>query len=223
MKVKILLFITLMITLLSSCYEDVLDTYDDSVVYKLRDRGPAGGWIFYINPNYREDGWRYLEAAPEDQTAGIVTWGPASAENGSDSSLPPALTGIGGGKKNTDWIKTIHKLNLSAYPAFKACIDYRGGGYSDWFLPSKDELWQMCWNLRGVDWIAGSMVQNSDVTSGGVGSFSSGTYWSSSEDYNSGNFAWFQDFSPDGSGFPGAQTSNSKFNFSHYVRAIRAF
>ena len=26
------------------------------------DVGPAGGFIFYVNPNYAADGWRYLEA-----------------------------------------------------------------------------------------------------------------------------------------------------------------
>jgi hypothetical protein len=32
-------------------------------VYKIGDKGPAGGWIFYDKGN-RTDGWRYLEAAP---------------------------------------------------------------------------------------------------------------------------------------------------------------
>ena len=27
---------------------------------------------------------------------------------------------------------------LNSYPAFKACYNYRGGGYDDWFLPSLD-------------------------------------------------------------------------------------
>ena len=38
------------------------------------DVGPAGGLIFYVNPNYAADGWRYLEAAPFDQSAG-AKWG----------------------------------------------------------------------------------------------------------------------------------------------------
>jgi len=39
--------------------------------YALRDTGPAGGLIFYLNPNYATDGWRYLEAAPSDQSTGV--------------------------------------------------------------------------------------------------------------------------------------------------------
>src|SRR5262249_36294331 len=38
--------------------------------YEIGDTGPAGGLIFYENPNYAADGWRYLEAAPFDQSAG---------------------------------------------------------------------------------------------------------------------------------------------------------
>src|SRR5207245_3388671 len=38
--------------------------------YALGDTGPAGGFIFYENPHYATDGWRYFEAAPFDQSAG---------------------------------------------------------------------------------------------------------------------------------------------------------
>ncbi len=42
--------------------------------YAPGDVGPAGGYIFYVNPNFATDGWRYLEAAPFDQSAG-AKWG----------------------------------------------------------------------------------------------------------------------------------------------------
>ena len=42
--------------------------------YALGDTGPAGGLIFYENPNAAADGWRYLEAAPFDQSGG-AKWG----------------------------------------------------------------------------------------------------------------------------------------------------
>ena len=42
--------------------------------YAPGDVGPAGGYIFYVNPNSAKDGWRYLEAAPFDQSAG-AKWG----------------------------------------------------------------------------------------------------------------------------------------------------
>ena len=42
--------------------------------YVPGDIGPAGGLIFYVNANYATDGWRYLEAAPFDQSLG-AKWG----------------------------------------------------------------------------------------------------------------------------------------------------
>src|SRR5688572_4959364 len=42
--------------------------------YAAGDVGPAGGYIFYVNPNAATDGWRYLEAAPYDQSA-AAKWG----------------------------------------------------------------------------------------------------------------------------------------------------
>src|SRR5262249_8327806 len=42
--------------------------------YAPGDVGPAGGFVFYVNANYARDGWRYLEAAPFDQSAG-AKWG----------------------------------------------------------------------------------------------------------------------------------------------------
>ncbi len=42
--------------------------------FAVGDIGPAGGFIFYENPNYASEGWRYLEAAPFDQSGG-AHWG----------------------------------------------------------------------------------------------------------------------------------------------------
>lgn len=63
--------------------------------YEIGDVGPAGGLIFYINPNYRRDGWRYLEAAPFDQSQG-AKWGCFRR------AIPGAAgTAIGTGLQNT--------------------------------------------------------------------------------------------------------------------------
>src|SRR5262245_18722476 len=42
--------------------------------YAVGDTGPAGGLIFYVNSNHATDGWRYLEVALVDQSAG-ARWG----------------------------------------------------------------------------------------------------------------------------------------------------
>jgi len=158
-------------------------------IYKIGDRGPAGGWIFYDKGN-SSDGWRYLEAAPEDQSK--------LAESGcSDKSITGAKgTAIGTGKSNTQAIvKGCAELNIAA----KIAVQYRGGGKSDWFLPSKDELNTMYLKLHKA----------------GIGGFSEANYWSSS--LTSSNFAWGQYF---GNGHQDYTFSNY---FRPWVRAVRAF
>jgi hypothetical protein len=123
-------------------------------VYAIGGAGPAGGWIFYENPNYAVDGWRYLEASPTNLT--YYEWG-ASYEDvqGTD-------TAIGTGKENT-------RLIVQKYPggnyAANHCNDYRGGDKDDWFLPSKEELNLMWTNLKQQ----------------ALGEFTDMYYWSSSQ------------------------------------------
>jgi len=177
--------------------------------YVIGDTGPAGGYIFYdkgsyykadftivkaagngtvpINPNY--DGWRYLEAAPYDQSAG-TEWGCYGV-----SISGAGGTAVGTGKQNTIDIEAGCTI---AGTAADICANLSLGGYSDWFLPSKDELNLMYENLKVF----------------GVGSFAGTKYWSSSEGaaYN----AWAQYFSN------GAQYYYDKYDDLR-VRAVRAF
>jgi len=160
--------------------------------YNLRDKGPAGGIIFY-DKGYDSDGWRYLEAAltdqnisPFDQSVGR-TWGC----DGTD--IPGADgTAIGTGHQNTHDMIVTGCTNIS-----EVLPDSPMGGYRDWFLPSKDELNQMYVNLQPY----------------GVGNFTDGGYWSSSEHNTYG--AWYQ---PDYR----IQVNLVKSSTKH-VRAIRAF
>ena len=110
--------------------------------YALGDKGPAGGFIFYINPNYQTDGWRYMEAAPDD--LGEMTWGTT------DFAVQGAAgTAVGTGKQNTiDIVNGDPSDNTAA----DACANYNiakdGVTYDDWFLPSRDELEEIFNNLR---------------------------------------------------------------------------
>ncbi|MFW5863090.1 MAG: DUF1566 domain-containing protein, partial [Spirochaetota bacterium] len=190
----------------------------DNKAYNLRDRGPAGGWIFHIVKN--GDGTTtYYEAAPVDQEKegppGVfdMTWGRQNIdENGEDSSLPPELTGIGDGKTNSRYIYEEYAGSLDDYPAFQACYNYTGGGYTDWFLPSKDELEQMCWILNSRD-TGGN--DNPDYGDNRVGGFDDDVYWSSSEGVP-GN-AFVQSFTT------GYQAYGNKEDHDYRVRAVRAF
>jgi hypothetical protein len=155
--------------------------------YSLRDIGPAGGWIFYDKGSY-SDGWRYLEAAPSDQSPG-APWGCyGESISGADG------TAVGTGEQNTI---DIEAGCTTAGTAADRCANLGLGGYSDWFLPSKDELNLMYTNLKVF----------------GVGGFADYFYWSSSE-YNA-YYAWYQYF------YNGYQYN---YNYSTYrVRAVRAF
>ena len=88
--------------------------------------------------------------------------------------------------------------------AVSLCSNLTLGGYSDWFLPSKDEL-----NLMYL-----YIGQGNTGILGNVGNFSDNYYWSSTEDDI--NYAWLQNF------FNGFQGGYDKTN-SYYVRAVRAF
>ena len=151
------------------------------LTYTVGDTGPAGGWILYDKESY-SDGWRYLEAAPNDQTS--RSWGTSRLDvQGADR------TAIGGGKQNTlDIIIGDPLANKAADECDSYSITNGGVTYDDWFLPSKDELNQMYANLH----------------SQGVGGFTSNDYWSSSE--NNARDAWNQNFNN------GNQKSNNKNN-----------
>lgn len=112
-------------------------------------------------------------------------------------------TGIGTGQSNTTiiiivmtWLNRTNS-NSETDNAAQLCYDLTEGGYSDWFLPSRDELNLMYTNLK-VD---------------SIGGFAEESYWSSS---NLGGFAWFQDFNNGQGGY-------DLFSYAHRVRAVRAF
>ena len=94
--------------------------------------------------------------------------------------------------------------------AAKVCNDYsitvNGITYSDWFLPSKDELNQMYEHKAAI---------NSAAAANSGSNFSNVYYWSSTE-YDNGS-AWEQYF------FNGFQDFHFIKDNSFNVRAVRAF
>lgn len=115
--------------------------------------------------------------------------------NGSFIETAAKGSKIGTGQGNT--IAIINTQGTGMYAA-SICEQLEVNGYSDWFLPSKDEL-----NILYYQKAAGL-----------VGTFVDNFYWSSTE--NSSNGAWSQSF------INGANSSASK-DGAYYIRAIRAF
>jgi hypothetical protein len=144
----------------------------------------GGGIIFYLDST----GQHGLICAPQDQ--GGYLWGCYPTLIGG------TLTTIGSGAQNTAMIISgCSQFNTAA----KICDDLVLNAYTDWFLPSRDELNLMWINLK----------------LNGIGGFAAAFYWSSSENGNDGK-AWFQDF------LSGGQNTYRKDN-TFYVRAVRAF
>lgn len=164
--------------------------YAKWVKFELSDIGPAGGLIFYDKGSFT-DGWRYLESAPS-QSEVSSAWGLMTVE------IKTTGTGIGTGKSNTEEI--VKKTSGAADYCSNLSVTNGGITYSDWFLPSQDELNAMFVN----------MVQPQPT----VGDFHLSGYWSSSE--RAIGHAWSQWFSN------GEKTIFQKSN-SYYVRAARAF
>ena len=141
--------------------------------YTVGEQGPAGGIIFYDvdadNASGNADGliaydcgWRYLEASPA-KLSSTYTW--TNRTSGSYGTK----TGIGEGKSNTQALIDYKKKSPnSTFLAAEQCDSYKSGGYDDWFLPSKDELYKM-YQLKDKTGLTG------------------GYYWSISEN---GNKAW---------------------------------
>jgi hypothetical protein len=152
-----------------------------------------GGKIAYIlqsgDPGYDANVVHGLIAAPSDQSTGIQWY------NLSYPTTGATATALGTGLANTDAIITSQEPTELNYAAGLARA-YNGGGYSDWYLPSKDEL-----NKLYLNRIA-------------IGGFASAYYWSSTE-YNLYH-AWGQLFAD------GNQLFYNK-GFADYVRAVRAF
>ena len=160
-----------------------------TVTYAIGDTGPGGGIVFYIT----DGGEHGLEAAPADTSTGI-RW-----NNGHNTVTAASAVVAGYGDVNTGTIIAAQGAAETSYAAGLACA-YSGGGFSDWFLPTRDELNLMYVNLK--------------CAAVPLGNFANGYYWSSSE-YDSG-LAWFVDFSA------GSMSGESKCSALR-VRAVREF
>ncbi len=154
-----------------------------------------GGIIAYLlqpgDPGYDANTPHGIIAAPTDQSTG-AQWGCYNTNIGGTQS------GIGYGAANTT---AIVNGCAEAGIAARICDDLVLNGYSDWYLPSINELEQLSVNLHA----------------NGIGSFIDGYgYWSSTE-YGA-NYAWGFTFYNGNADY----YLDSK-SYTTYVRAVRAF
>lgn len=170
--------------------------------YKVGDRGPSGGYIFYDcdadNDSGNQDGlkssecgWRFLEAAPNDLDS-PSRWGDNSYDDYGTQN------GIGKGKENTRILSGRNEDDI-AHEVWGKNIS----GYSDWYVPSKEELKLMYENLY----------------KNGLGNFRNDIYWSSSEKRSNGHSAYYACFLNFGNG----KLDEHLRSCIDYVRPVRQF
>jgi hypothetical protein len=200
---------------------------------QVGDTGPGGGIVFYVATNtFTQVGatgsmcstsCKYLEAAPTTG-ASATKWTDAEYAWSGNTSVEIGATAqgtaIGTGYANTLAIIGQSDGGNTADKAGTKASAYRGPNtLTDWFLPSQNELNQMCKWQRGITGVDLTTVttrcSGGTINTGpGAAGFVESYYWSSSE--VSASLAWFQGF---GDGF---QTNSTK-NDTYYVRPVRAF
>ena len=167
------------------------DFYQGGVVFHLFAEGEIG---------YVAGETHGLIAAVEDQSSGIRWY------NGSYVTTGATETAIGKGSTNTTTIIAAQGGPTETSYAAGLARAYNGGGYTDWFLPSKDELNEMYTNRVTI---------NTTASANGGSDFTTDFYWSSTE--RDINTAWTQYFDT------GDPAYDNKSYVNKLVRAVRAF
>ena len=172
-----------------------------SVTYRVGEVGPGGGTVFYVDMT-RAAGSQFWEVG---SYLGLKDWGCTG------TNIVGTGTAIGTGEANTAAIMTICAMadiasRVAAVPA---------GGYSDWFLPSMDELNQLCKYARTQSTAVADQTVLCDFSGAFRSGFVGGNYWSSTQ-YDA-NEAWYQYL--DG----GIQRGAPKFNDPLRVLPVRSF
>jgi hypothetical protein len=153
----------------------------------------GGGIVFYIT----DGGNQGLIASTVNQSTGIKWYNITNTTTGATG------TAVGTGLANTEAIIANQGATTTSYAAGLA-RNYVGGVYTDWYLPSKDELYLMYFNIG----------QAATPPNTNIGGFANANYWSSSE--GGLGTAWTKSFN-------GGSEDNYFKNSNFHVRAIRSF
>ena len=195
---------------------------------------PIGGGFFagFVSVSGNGIASHYLIVAPKATGETTAAWD--STAGGSTTGLTSVIAG------------PTNSAALAAggarYAAATFCEGLTINGYSDWYLPAKNELEVAYYFLKNVspaNYQPGSYGSNANAVPpmepvstaysatvpaqttaaafrvGAAEAFADGNFWSSTEDSAPG--AWFQAFY---SGYPGLQGYSTK-TFALYVRAFR--
>ena len=182
---------------------------------RVGDVGPGGGIVFY-DAGSRQSWGRFLEVAPASCEGVGLAFRPPTQRSVIYSQVGGQPTpkvrrllakSVGMGATNTALI--VQRFKQRVMYAARFADESTCNGFTDWFLPSKDEL-DLVYNV----------IRARDLP---LGDFDKGYYWTST-DYNNVT-AWTQYFT-DGQQFDRVQTLSANKqppNRPFRVRMIRAF
>jgi hypothetical protein len=166
---------------------------DTARTYTIGDIGPAGGRVFITPSTPGNTTGNYFEVAPSNWSGTELgdQMGPKFVVNNKQvawscpdyqsTSLADTLTAIGTGQANTRLInERCASYSGVATFATREAVNYRGGNRSDWFVPSKDELYRI---LIEIDKTTPKMIHRTPPPA-----YSIACAWSSSE--ASATVAW---------------------------------
>ena len=202
-------------------------------IHAVGDLGPGGGCVFYVaSADFTSTGsacntaCKYLEAAPAGwgtsttvdnacTSPGFATSDPFCRWSGNTSALIGASaqgTSVGTGYANTAAAVAQSGGGDTAGRAITAAWNYENNGVSDWHLPSKDELNELCKFARNQT--TGTTATACNSTGSIRSGFITFTYISSSE--------------LDATRVHGVNFSNGSGNYpdksgSEWFRPVRAF
>jgi hypothetical protein len=202
-----------------------------AIIYTVGDTGTAGGKIFYVATTpfacgpTRTASCTYLEVAPSGWSGGADdptrSWATNVNSNQATSVTGAVSTAIGSGYQNSLAI-VAQTGNVATTSAAVLAREYQttvsGTTYSDWYLPSKDELNQLCKWHKGDPWTSDATVCSNGAANK-ILNFSVNAYWSSSQVTGPGSAdnVWTHTLSN------GNQYSTAtKLTTSFVVRPIRA-
>lgn len=156
---------------------------------KVGDLAPGGGYVFYVSDKVIDKvdgisgGGIYLATAPAtwrnaNATDGVMPWGCATNVDGTSGLM-------GRGALNTQKIIDAQSSCSGYTVAAKVAADLQIGSYSDWFMPSDEELLALYSNVKVLAGLSGNLYWSSRQA---INNGSNNPYWARILPIASNNF-----------------------------------
>jgi hypothetical protein len=213
-------------------------------VCAVGDRGPGGGYVFYVSASYFTSAGstcnttcKYLEVAPSDWRNNwiendprfVLEYDDATARTQVAQNFGSSTEGFNSEEK-VNWQIGQGFSNTSFFtgPAAAAVLAYAGNSTArQWFIPSMNELNELCKYVYGqatgdpkVPCTYTRLADFKSTMNVGYtnrGGFLMDFYWSSSQHYQTETWVWHQSFNASTQ-----QVANYKW-LDQRIRPIRAF